>query len=265
MENINNEVDTILKSGYALMTDLLTQANNLSVTFSEESEENGNESITSRALKTSIVMLTFNSIEAFCNFMSQLVVQISISDESFSNKLTQTEIDFLLEQETYLDTRTGNLKINKNKYFSITDKLAIVPLLFAKIHGDSFRLDKGNEQWRSFIKYKEIRDNSTHIKFDIAKIAENLVITNDLNKQSPAYYIHVKELFFGIVSIREYIFTFNSIIMQYYTSQKLFLGVIDLFYWMVLLNLKKACAITDNEFSKLRTPPVNSKDKPIIS
>lgn len=264
MKNIQNEVNKVLKSGFVLMMDLLTQANNLSVTLSKEVEERGTEGITSRALKTSLVMMIFNSIEAYCNFTSQLIFHISTQDSTYKNKISQAEIDFLLEQETFLDTRTGNLKIRRNAYFSILDKMTITPMIFAKIHGGSFKLDKSSEKWRRFVKFKESRDESTHIKFDITQINTDFNQNNLLN-QSPVYQINNFDLFYGIDSIREYVFTFNEIIRKYYPSNALLMGVIDLLYWMNMMNLRDVCGIDEKVFEQLRTPPVNSKDKDIIA
>lgn len=253
--------DIMFKSGFALIVDLLAQINNLCIMYSREFDKTQqNDDFLLRAYKTSIVTLTFSVIEAYYNFVAQLTLFLNqTNDENITKSLTQVEIDFLLEQTTYIDLKSGQSKTKNATYSGILDKLNVIPRIFARIHSKSFVLDKSNNDWQKLVKLKNIRDEITHVKFDTERVFKFDIGPKSISRLAPYYSITDIDIFNGINAIRKNIDNVNSLIEEVYTTEVLFVGLVDMMFGLVLLNYQKVCGINDEEFDKLVQSKVRLK------
>jgi hypothetical protein len=208
------EYPKLALSGFALLVDLLAQILNLIVATQKEverikTEENQDQEkessekkesgspISVRAFKSSIILLQFSALETISNSLAGLAIKtmngISGAPE-IKNRLSLVEVDFLAEQRTYVETTTGSLKVSGSVFVSTLDKLAIAPLLFGKLHGHTFHLNKGGKGWQNVRHLKETRDKLTHFKLDGSWLELEESVQLSLDHVKPAVIIRTKSL-----------------------------------------------------------------------
>jgi len=271
----------MVRNSFTLFIDLAAQLVNLAVSLSKEigkiepeqtnastsGEDNESGSpISVRAIKTSIILLEVNALETVSNFLAELALKTNeaiVGAPDVQQTLTQIEVDFLAEQRTYIDVQTGALKIRESVFVPTLDKLSIIPLLLGKLHNQSFRLDKSGKGWQKIQKLKEIRDGLSHFRTDFSVPATDDAFSLDLDNVKPAIVIKNIDLFEGIEATRWYIAQLISLLRQidmedYRGLTRQFL-MLDVVYWMVLLNLYKICGIAENTFYRDYPSPVSQK------
>lgn len=266
----SNDYQNVVRNGCTLLTDLLAQLVNLIVILNKEieyvedkeAEENSTAKtqgspISVRGMKTSIVMLQFSVLEALANFISVLALKSSeeiAGSPPVINRLTQIEVDFLLEQRTYLEMGSGNLKVSSGAYSPTLDKLSLVPFLLGKIYNQPFRIDKGSNGWKKIQRLKEIRDKLTHFKFDGELWATHEAIQLDLDNIKPSIVISSNDLFIGCAAIHWYLQQVESVLKNIYGNDHkplLFnFKSLRVLSYLTLLNLYKNCGISDKTFNR---------------
>lgn len=263
-------ISQVVHGGRILLIDLFGQLMNLIVAEEREvknigedrllpleGESQGN-AISVRALRTSIIILQFGVLEALANFIAEVTIQIhcdATGAPPVTNPLTQVELDLLKEQRTLLDTRTGELRIQQPVYQSILDKLAVVPLLFARAYGLNFRLDKSVSGWNKIARLKELRDALTHIRLDCRPSLPAEIDNSDLDRVRPSLTISSRDLFSGSEAIIWYGQQIKQVcikmsIPEYKVISELMVFV-EFFGYMQLINLHSSCGITKEEFTRM--------------
>jgi hypothetical protein len=209
------------------------------------------------ALRSSIIILQFTMLETIVNFLSELIIQTNKGLKGAPkvvNSLSQAEIDFLAEQRTFIETKTGELKIKSQIFVSTLDKLTIVPFLFSKLHGINFRLKKSDKGWQNVVRLKELRDQLTHVKLNFSSLT-----TKELTKSDVASSITDKDLFCGFEALRWYLLQIIDLLFKIYKQEfkKLIEGfyVLDFSCWTMLAKLCKKCKISEKTFQREHKRP----------
>lgn len=270
MDTLNEkhtDYDKVIRIGTSLMLDLMAQILNLIVILNQEieatelkktnvdeeenkSSKNGGSAITIRAYKTSIIMLMFDALESICNFLSELILAMNGGIDGslqVEYNLNQIEIDLLKEQKTYIDCKTGKIKVSESNFIATMDKLIIVPFLLAKIYGLEFKIDKSGKGWQGILELKQLRDKLTHPKFNLNIGEVDDTFSLDINNIKPAVSISNMELFKGTESVRWYwgqirkVFEVSGLIKQ--RGVFMLIAGIDLILWLMMMNLCKSCGI----------------------
>ena len=265
--NTNTPYFKAVSNGCMLIIDLLAQIfnliNSLQIEISKLKTEKDRDDITARALRTSILVLQFSTLETTSNFLAELTIETNKGLEGspeIVSRLTQAEIDLLAEQRTYVDIVTGEVKSNSSNYIATMDKLAIVPLLFGRLHGKRYRLDKSVKGWQNILKLKEVRDKFIHYRINISSMTK---IGPDFKKIIPTIKIENKDLFVGAESIQWYQQQIVILLRQVYkNSNQLALAflnnqmiALEMVCWMMLSKLYKSAGISDKEFARDYPPP----------
>lgn len=213
----------IIMGGYSLTRDIVNQISTLTDTL-KKGESTELDSTHYRSVLTAITLLSFNTIEAYVNFLAVLVEKSNegLSDApNAENKLDDTEIDALLERKTHLDPKKMKVEKNEKKFLRILDKLDIIPKSLAELFNIEFKIDKSGKEWRYIRKLKIERDKITHLKFDsnlLPKIG-GFERPDDIQKINPTYNIIEKDVFNGIEGIRWYILKCGKLIQQIYKEK----------------------------------------------
>lgn len=280
----NTNYEKAICTGGTLIVDLMCQLINLIVELNKETKKlnikkneimEGNidrkesgSPITVRAYKTSIAMLMFDSLESICNFLSKLILLMNEGLEGSPQveyHLNQVEIDLLKEQKTYMDCRTGKIKVNDSNFIPTMDKLTIVPFLLGKIYDIEFKIDKGGKGWQGLLELKQLRDELTHPKFnlDIDELNDSMLL--DTNNIKPSVVISNMKLFEGTESIRWYwgnirkLFEVSGLITPKSVINNIF--SVDFLLWLIMLNLNEGCNI--KEFDKKYPSPIKMSEQGI--
>ena len=173
--------------------------------------------------------------------------------------LSQVEIDFLREQRTFLDARTGDVRVQNAAYSSTLDKLSIVPSLFAKAYGHSFRLDKSGSGWDKIRDLKKLRDALTHIRLDLSPFSGKEEAGLDLDNIRPAVVINSKDLFSGSEAVKWYAQQIKEVCLEVAIPE--FKGIMNLMMflefmcYMHLINLRESCGLTEKQLEKMHPMP----------
>lgn len=272
-DKLDTPYQELAQSGLAVLTDLLAQNLNVIVAVQEEvrrievrqeldSEQGGDKKehgspISVRAFKSSIILLQFSFLEALANVLAGLQIKtmegISGAPE-ITSSLTQVELDYLSEQRTSVDDKTGALKVNSRVFISTLEKLAIVPLLLGKLHGCPFRLDKNCKGWQSVQHLKETRDKLVHFKLDDTWRQLDADSPLNLDNIKPTVTIQTKDLFAGGLALRWYVQQIKVLLKQIYKDNQepllLHFTMLELICWMMLMNLYEDCGISENKFNQ---------------
>ena len=269
----SKKYNQIIQSGFLLLMDLFAQIINLIVTLNKEVQSiqetkdnenaHGGSPISVRALKTAIIFLEFNALETLANFFAEVTLQTNLQTTdtaSTSKNLSQVEIDFLSEQRTSLDVKTGNLKVSKSAFVPTLDKISIVPLELFKLHGIEFKINKGDQGWQKLLKLKEQRDRLTHPRIDLSLLNPDEEYNLDLNNIKPAVIIESQDIFDGSEAIYWYI---NQLKPHLYAIEKkkfYALQTLEVMCLLMMMNLRESCGISESEFGK-KYPLPNIKIK----
>jgi hypothetical protein len=268
----------LVNQSAGLLKDLLCQVVNLVVMLQDEvktlsekeidDQQESNESIralrknrgssiTVRALKTSIIVMQFNIVESLCNFLGELVVSINDGIGGAPKReraLTVLEIDWLMERKSYFDVRSASIRQRDNAFAATLDKIVITPILFAKMHRTTFRVNKGVVGWEKVIGLKNLRDRLTHFRLSELDLADERGQMLSIDQVKPTIVIESKTLFAGAEAIRWYLGEIEELLHairrpEYDIMLKdiLFLRAIN---YLVMLNLYKNCGISDKVFDK---------------
>lgn len=275
--------EKIIGSASSLLIDLFCQLGNLTLTLQREQQrkevgtlrqgEQGKDveretasPVFERALKTAITNLQFSLLEAISNALAQITIKTNEKIKGAPKTkitLSQVEVDLLAEQRSYFDPRTGSLKINEPAFVSTLDKLAIAPVLFGKLDGYEFRLDKRAHGWQKIKQLKESKDKLVHFQVDDEFQISETVFQPEIGKAKAAFLIKNTDIFEGSEGIRWYIQ--QLIGMLEHISKSRHSRLINILFaaeytnWMVLLNFHKSCGISEKAFSRDYPPPVSRK------
>lgn len=266
-------MENVLHNSFSFLLTLLNQLCNLIRVFKQgidDIDKDKSDEETKRilpislpALKTSIIIFQFNVIETISNFLVDLTLKTNeelIEDApKIKNSLTQTEIDFLNEQVSYLDYKNGSLTIQtRRNNVTILDKLSTVPVLLGKLYNIEFHLDKSGKRsngWQKLTELKKIRDNIIHLKIDVSLLSDKPSnIKMDLDNIRPAFTVKNEALFSGCEAIRWYIQQFILLMGQIYIDdhKKSIKNLQNLDYlcWWMLYYLHTICGISKNTFNR---------------
>jgi hypothetical protein len=274
-EQSDATLESLIGGAQTLVFDLLAQTLNLIVSVECElkaiEEDKGapleggwrGSPISVRALKSSIVLLQFATLEELANFTAELTVRSHkglYGAPALLSPLSQVELDFLREERSFVNADTGKVKIQHGAYISTLNKLSVAPLLFAKSHGKSFRLNKGNSGWENVRKLKALRDALTHIRFGTAtSTTESDMAANsdklDLDTVRPSILINGAHLFAGSESIswycRELMRAFVEVGAHEYESIMRLLKLAEFTAYMHLINLQPRSSVSERRLQRL--------------
>lgn len=265
----NPTLHTLTHGAEQLLYDLLAQTLNLIVSVEREIKAINRDKfrplkaghrgshISVRALKSSIILIQFGILEALANFVADLTVRLHGPLEGavdLASPLTQVELDILREQRTTVDIRTGELKTQHAVFVSTLDKLSVAPLLLAKSHSKTFRLDKGCAGWNKVRKLKDMRDALTHVRLHIRTESDDVESpTLDLDRVRPSLAISSADLFDGSTAISWYL----RELMRAFTDLGSYEPVVsmltkgDFIVFMQAVNLKESARVPDARLKEL--------------
>jgi hypothetical protein len=240
VSNVDITAKLIIIGGYSLTRDIVLQISSL-IDNLKKGESTESDSAQYRSVLTAVTLLSFNTIEAYVNFLAVLVEK---SNEGLSDapkvkkELHYTEVDALLERKTYFDHRKMSIETQNNSFLPTLDKFLVIPNLLAKLYDVEFEIAKGGKEWGYIQKLKNERDKITHLKFDL-----NLLPTkgdferpDDMKKINPTYNIIAKDVFNGIEGVRWYILNCGKLIQKIYkekVSRISLMGTDTIFYKML--------------------------------
>lgn len=262
--------DQICNGASVLLMDLLAQIVNLVVAVEKEARsiekdqleplERGSRGspISVRALKTSIVFLQFSVLEALANILAELITVSHQGTDAIpkaTNPLSQTELDSLKEQRSYLDFRTGEVKTKQAVYIPILDKLSIAPALLARSYGQNFRVNKGDVGWGRVRKLKQLRNSLTHIRLDLPPQGSATTVELNLDNVRPSVMVSSQNLFSGSEAIiwysRQIRQVFTQIAVPEYERMVHLMMFVEAFAYMHLLNLRESCGVSEERLNEM--------------
>lgn len=167
------EYTKLLEAGHDTVLRMVAQAHNMAVTstyeeraLSQKQDQKWPASpFTLSALRTSAGLMQFMTFEAIANFMAAIAVGVSDGVPGAPNSarsLHAAERDFLLEQVTELNPRTGEVITRNGAFATSLDRLTTTPRLLGAIVGVDCKVEKGGEGWQRVRDLKELRDGWTH-------------------------------------------------------------------------------------------------------
>ncbi|HDR3345759.1 TPA: hypothetical protein QCN45_003555 [Bacillus cereus] len=258
MENPKS-VDLVLYCGVNTAIDSFSQVQSLVTSLNKNSDD-----ISKRSIKSSVTLLLFSILESYTSFLSNLTVdsnnELYSDAPKIKGKLHTIEEDLLKEQQTIYDTKKRQVKVKKNNYVPVLEKLCIVPALLAKLYGVEFSIDKGRDDWRYLEDLKKCRDNITHPKFDFESISlsPNYETVHDMttaiNHTKQFYNIEEESILKGTLGIKWYLNEVNKLLQIIYNENILqtTLNSVDLFANLTLLKINKQFNIlSSKEFKSL--------------
>ncbi|MBP1906305.1 hypothetical protein J2Z32_002954 [Paenibacillus turicensis] len=257
MSNDDVTAKLIIIGGYSLTRDIIHQISTLIDTL-KKGESTELDSAHYRSVLTAITLLSFNTIEAYANFLAILAEK---SNEGLSDapkvkeELHYTEVDALLERKTYFEPRKMSIETQENSFLPTLDKFFVVPNLLAKLYGIEFKVDKGGKEWGSIRKLKNERDKITHLKFDLNLLprAGDFERPDDMKKINPTYNINPKDVFDGIEGVRWYILLCGKLIQTIYREKVSWISLsgTDTVIYKMLSDYNKVFKIcSDKSFQK---------------
>ena len=205
---MRNHLEEYYNNIKSSLLDILGQSLNLCMLiWSEERKEDKNKIIID-TYKISFILLFFSFLESFINSISDLCLEfnkINSDNNNFLN-LSQIEIDYLKEKQSYLD-KNGELKDNI-KYVPIEDKMFLYPKILSKLFKVDFNIDKSSLYWQYLKRFKDIRNNLTHRKdnsLNNYKRDKNINFSNfkDMKKLNGSYF-EDKDFYKIVVGVRWY-------------------------------------------------------------
>ena len=138
------------------------------------------------ALARSIFFVLFGSIESTCRLLaaSTLLADARREKEGLSEgspviPLAETEKQFLRQETEEVSTKDWTPR-QRAKYTPLEDALVGCPMLYARIFGIAFKIDKSCSQWQDLIKLKRLRDIGAHGNTRyLGESPESMAITYD--------------------------------------------------------------------------------------
>jgi len=227
---------TIKKWTY-LLSDINNQIYNLTLHMKDEvnrinQNRNIGSQITIRAIKSSILSLQFNYLEALSNFIANLIIEICNKTDG-----APTPVYNLSNKELAQVNEEG-------KFTRIEDKISLFPEYLAKILGVEYRLNKSGLDWQNLKEIKKKRDMLTHPKMTNEDIYINLSIDNI----RPAVEIKDSDIFVGF----EVLYWYNSEIENLFQLVGIHNeGLNDnITFYMLFLQLGEYSSLTDKELDE---------------
>lgn len=187
--------DINIKKWIYLLSDINAQLYNLTLHMKDEinrinQNRNIGSPITIRAIKSSILSLQFNYLEALSNFIANLIIEICNKTDGAPESVAALSIEELSRVK------------DEKKYTRIEDKISLYPEYLAKILGVDYKLNKSGLDWQNLKDIKKKRDVLTHPKMTNEDIYINLSIDNI----RPAVEIKDSDIFVGF----EVLYWYNS-------------------------------------------------------
>lgn len=245
------DIRIALTGGYSFACDLCSQIIQLANLLKES------DSFYSRGLKMSIILMSFNLLEGYSNFLAELAIGLNegyITGVEIKNKLNLLELDLLKEQESKYNVKKYKIETKNNKFVSTLDKLLLTLTFLSKIYGEDYKLETCDHKWEYLNNFKKERDKLTHLKFNMNMLPsiEDYKSPSDIEKGNPTFSIDDTVLFNGIVASRWY---FDKCALH---LQKLFktnmarisLSSFDLFLYKLLSILISVLNIDKDKFKE---------------
>lgn len=262
MEDINIEIEEVIVRGNSLILDLVGQLIELNDVQKKENPY--------RSILSSSITLSFSILESYLNYISSLIIFEHKKDSSISliqNRLSEIELDLLLEKKSYFDIKKLEVKKASNSYTRIMDKLIVIPKLLAKAYKKDINIDKSVKMWEHLKILRESRDDISHPKFDIEKIEPITDLGEVPLSTKPAYTINPKDYLNGLIAIRWYLRLTGKLLIDVFKGKfsSFNLDIIDIFLTRLIISVDEKYSIQAknlrNEINDEFKFPKNSNEK----
>ena len=242
------DLQILLSGGYIFTVDIASQI----IELAKLLEKNELNSISNRSIQSSIVLMLFNMLEGYANFIASLILELDkgiIDAPKTKYQLNIIEQNVLKEEERKINFKKCTVEIRKNSFVTTLDKIKIVLTMLPKLYGEEYKLNIGGQEWQMIQSLKIERDKLTHLKLDLNMLPtlENYETPDCIHKANPTLNINNKIIFEGIVAIRWY-FNEAALQLQKILSKHLLYGP-DLLLYKLLHELNKTFKYYKNDTS----------------
>lgn len=227
------ELFLMFNSGDVFVTETLEQIECLVDMLEIGNEES--PSIKWRSITTSIIIMLFNLLEGYANFLIVLTINIDngkLIAPTLYRHLSEVERLALTECTKILDTRTGKETLKEKAYMRTIDKLCLAPLILERLYNsDATMLEKGTLEFQQLIKLQELRDGFMHVKHDIDLLPQAPVLDFEYHVSNYAnltsYNIDGNSLFSALNSVAWYLHKQFVLLRKLFYADKLSLDIIE--------------------------------------
>ena len=201
---------------------------------------------TLQALRTAAALMQFMTFEAIANFMAVLAIGISTGKKSAPasvRPLHSAETDFLLEQDTILNPKTGEIRTRSNVFSASLDRFTLTPRLLGAIVGEECVVDKSSSGWQLVRALKDLRDGLTHPR---------------IPPQSEQTKITSRDVFDGAQAVYWYLREIEALLIKVQANPEGWL----LTTWMMLYHSRASAGFPEKEFQAAypRPPAISNMD-----
>lgn len=249
-------VQEVLSCGYLFTIDNCSQILSQVSMLKDDSDPSD---LLSRSIKSSIILMSFNMLEGYANFLASLAIGLSnknIIGPEVKVELSIIEQDVLKEEASKYNFKKYSVESRKNNYIATMDKIKVVLALLSKMYNEEYKLKTDENEWNQIKELKNERDKLTHPKFDINMIPSiySYQYLDDINNVYPTFNIDNKTLIEGIIGLRWY-FHKSALLLQNLFRENMskhLLRALDVLLYKLILDLNNILKVfkSNSEFKE---------------
>ena len=220
-----------------------------------------------RSTKSSVILMSFNMLEGYANFLASLAIGLSNRDilgPEVKVELNIIEQDILKEESSKYDFKKCSVESRKNNYVATMDKIKTVLTLLSKIYGKEYKLETGENEWNQIKALKKERDKLTHPKFDINMLPsiDSNKYLDDITNVNPTFNIDDKVLIEGIIGLRWYFHKSALLLQELFREDmsKNLLTMLDVLLYKLILDLNNILKVFESNSEFINKKVVNFRN-----